>query len=73
LLKLLVDAWLIVDLPGQVFKGIPVDGLIIIVGLDRILGVFRTAENVTGDLMACLIFDKYYGVGGKVVDDSVPA
>ena len=41
--------------------GIPVDGLIVIIGIDRILGMFRTAVNVTGDLTACLIFDKYYG------------
>lgn len=41
--------------------GIPIDGLIIIIGIDRILGMFRTAVNVTGDLTACLIFNKYYG------------
>ncbi|MFT6994955.1 MAG: Na+/H+-dicarboxylate symporter [Maribacter sp.] len=42
--------------------GIPIDGLIIIIGIDRILGMFRTAVNVTGDLTACIVFDKYYGV-----------
>jgi len=42
--------------------GIPIDGLIIIIGIDRILGMFRTAVNVTGDLTACVIFDKFYGV-----------
>ena len=41
--------------------GIPVDGLIVIIGIDRILGMFRTAVNVTGDLTACMIFNKYYG------------
>ena len=41
--------------------GIPVDGLIVIIGIDRILGMFRTSVNVTGDLTACLIFDKFYG------------
>lgn len=41
--------------------GIPVDGLIVIIGIDRILGMFRTTVNVTGDLTACLIFDKFYG------------
>ncbi|NOQ71027.1 MAG: cation:dicarboxylase symporter family transporter [Crocinitomix sp.] len=41
--------------------GIPIDGLIIIIGIDRILGMFRTAVNVTGDLTACLIFNKLYG------------
>ena len=42
--------------------GIPIDGLIIIIGIDRILGMFRCAVNVTGDLTACIVFDKYYGV-----------
>ncbi|MDG1332225.1 MAG: dicarboxylate/amino acid:cation symporter [Crocinitomicaceae bacterium] len=42
-------------------SGIPVDGLIVIIGIDRILGMFRTAVNVTGDLTACLIFGKFYG------------
>jgi Na+/H+-dicarboxylate symporter len=41
--------------------GIPIDGLIIIIGIDRILGMFRTAVNVTGDLTACIIFNKFYG------------
>lgn len=41
--------------------GIPVDGLIVIIGIDRILGMFRTTVNVTGDLTACLIFNKFYG------------
>lgn len=41
--------------------GIPVDGLIVIIGIDRILGMFRTAVNVTGDLTACTIFNKFYG------------
>ncbi len=49
--------------------GIPVDGLIIIIGIDRILGMFRTSINVTGDLTACLIFNKFYGVarGNKIL------
>ena len=40
--------------------GIPVGGLIVIIGIDRVLGMFRTAVNVTGDLTACLIFDRLY-------------
>lgn len=42
--------------------GIPIDGLIVIIGIDRILGMFRASVNVTGDLAACLIFNKFYGV-----------
>lgn len=41
--------------------GIPIEGLIVIIGIDRILGMFRTAVNVTGDLTATVIFNKYYG------------
>jgi Na+/H+-dicarboxylate symporter len=40
--------------------GIPAEGLVIIVGVERILGMFRTAVNVTGDLTACLVFDKIF-------------
>ncbi|OEK00927.1 C4-dicarboxylate transporter [Roseivirga sp. 4D4] len=39
--------------------GIPTEGLVIIVGVDRILGMFRTAVNVTGDLTACVVFDRW--------------
>lgn len=42
--------------------GIPIDGLIVIIGIDRILGMFRTAVNVTGDLTACVVFNKFYGI-----------
>lgn len=41
--------------------GIPTEGLIIIIGIDRILGMFRSAVNVTGDLSATIIFNKFYG------------
>ena len=41
--------------------GIPSDGLIVIIGIDRILGMFRTVVNVTGDLTACLVFNRFYG------------
>lgn len=41
--------------------GIPADGLIVIIGIDRILGMFRTAVNVTGDLTAAMVFNKFYG------------
>lgn len=41
--------------------GIPIDGLLVIIGIDRVLGMFRTTVNITGDFTACMIFDKYYG------------
>jgi Na+/H+-dicarboxylate symporter len=39
--------------------GIPTEGIVIIIGVERILGMFRTAINVTGDLTACIVFDKW--------------
>ncbi|MGY8913537.1 MAG: dicarboxylate/amino acid:cation symporter [Flavobacteriales bacterium] len=41
--------------------GIPAEGIIIIIGVERLLGMFRTAVNVTGDLTACMVFNRYYG------------
>jgi Na+/H+-dicarboxylate symporter len=38
--------------------GIPAEGIVMIIGVERILGMFRTVVNVTGDLTACVIFDK---------------
>lgn len=44
--------------------GIPLTGLALIIGLDQILDRFRTVLNVSGDLVACVVMDRY--VGGKV-------
>ena len=38
--------------------GIPVVGIVLLLGVDRILDMTRTMVNVTGDLTACLFFDK---------------
>lgn len=38
--------------------GIPLAGLALIIGVDRILERFRTSLNVTGDLVACRIMDR---------------
>ncbi len=38
--------------------GIPTTGLAIILGIDRILDMCRTTVNVTGDLVACVLFRK---------------
>ncbi|MGY6567950.1 MAG: dicarboxylate/amino acid:cation symporter [Salinarimonas sp.] len=34
--------------------GIPVEGMVIILGVDRLLDMSRTSVNVTGDLVACM-------------------
>lgn len=38
---------------------IPTEGIVIIIGVERILGMFRTAINVTGDLTACVLFNRW--------------
>ena len=38
--------------------GIPPVGVVILLGVDRVLDMTRTMVNVTGDLTACLFFDK---------------
>jgi Na+/H+-dicarboxylate symporter len=43
--------------------GIPPSGIALIIGVDRILDMCRTAINVTGDLTAAVVMDRW--VGGK--------
>ena len=43
--------------------GIPPGGIALIIGVDRILDMSRTAINVTGDLTACTVMDRW--IGGK--------
>jgi Na+/H+-dicarboxylate symporter len=38
--------------------GIPMEGLTLIIGVDRILEMGRTTLNVTGDLVGCVILDR---------------
>ena len=38
--------------------GIPPVGIILLLGVDRILDMTRTMVNVTGDLTACMFFDR---------------
>lgn len=39
--------------------GIPAGGIALIIGVDRILDMSRTVINVTGDLTACIVIDKW--------------
>jgi Na+/H+-dicarboxylate symporter len=43
--------------------GIPAAAVVLIMGVDRILDMSRTAINVAGDLTACVLMDRW--VGGK--------
>lgn len=42
--------------------GIPAAGLALIIGVDRLLDMSRTATNVTGDLTACTFMDRFLKV-----------
>jgi Na+/H+-dicarboxylate symporter len=39
--------------------GVPASGIALIIGVDRILDMSRTAINVTGDLTACVVMDRW--------------
>jgi Na+/H+-dicarboxylate symporter len=41
--------------------GIPPAGVALIIGVDRILDMSRTAINLTGDLVACTVMDRWIG------------
>ena len=43
--------------------GIPPSGIALILGVDRILDMSRTAINVAGDLVACLLAERWIGAG----------
>ena len=41
--------------------GIPPSGIALLMGVDRILDMSRTSLNVAGDVVACLVMDKWVG------------
>ncbi|MFT5904451.1 MAG: proton glutamate symport protein [Cryomorphaceae bacterium] len=41
--------------------GIPASGIALILGVDRILDMLRTSVNVTGDLTACVVMERWVG------------
>lgn len=46
--------------------GIPVEGIAIIIGVDRLLDMCRTTVNVTGDITASVVLERF--VGKKLVE-----
>jgi DAACS family dicarboxylate/amino acid:cation (Na+ or H+) symporter len=42
--------------------GAPMQGIAIVLGVDRILDMCRTTVNVTGDLVTSTIVDRFAGV-----------
>ena len=51
--------------------GVPAGGIALIMGVDRILDMSRTAVNVAGDLAACVVMDRW--VPEEALDKSVVA
>lgn len=45
--------------------GIPPEGIALLMGVDRILDMSRTAINVAGDLVACKLMDRWVGAGAS--------
>jgi len=52
--------------------GIPPAGIALIMGVDRILDMSRTAINVAGDLLACKLMDRWVG-GKRSVEEELAA
>jgi proton glutamate symport protein len=50
--------------------GIPVAGIALLLGVDRILDMSRTAANVAGDLTACVVLTRW--VRAEPVEVGVP-
>lgn len=48
--------------------GVPAAGVALIIGVDRLLDMSRTAVNACGDLVACLLLDRWVGGGGPAVE-----
>lgn len=51
---------------------IPADGIAIIIGVDRLLGMLRTSVNVMGDMVACMIFNRPFLRGDEAALPPVP-
>jgi proton glutamate symport protein len=50
--------------------GVPPEGIALILGVDRVLDMTRTAVNVSGDLTACTVMDKWLSVDSSNDDKS---
>lgn len=48
-------------------NGVPASGVALILGVDRLLDMCRTAVNVTGDQTACIVMERI--AGSKLIDD----
>ncbi len=53
--------------------GVPPAGIALIIGVDRILDMLRTAINVTGDLTACVVMDRWLPDDARLNTTAEPA
>jgi Na+/H+-dicarboxylate symporter len=49
--------------------GVPQAGIALIISVDRILDMSRTSVNVTGDLVASVVFNRWFGKNGDDTGD----
>lgn len=49
--------------------GIPITAIALIIGVDRLLGMFRTSVNVMGDLVTCNVFNRFYRMNSEEAPD----
>ena len=52
--------------------GVPAAGIALILGVDRILDMCRTTINVSGDLTACVVMDRWIGEEVATVKTTQP-
>lgn len=53
--------------------GVPMEAIAIVLGVDRLLDMCRTAMNVTGDMVTAVIVDRFEGPGPVGSGDPAPA
>jgi DAACS family dicarboxylate/amino acid:cation (Na+ or H+) symporter len=47
--------------------GVPMEGIAIVLGVDRILDMCRTVLNVTGDMVTATVVARAEGMGSRAV------
>ena len=53
--------------------GVPTEGLALILGVDRLLDMFRTTTNVVGDSTACALMARLEGEELRIMSDAEDA
>lgn len=53
--------------------GVPIEGVALLLGVDRVLDMSRTVVNVVGDLSACVVVDRFVAAEGVRAAPQAPA